>query len=383
MGSARRGHPGGAGRGRPDGAPLLRDGRPAFPGRRAYRRRRPDGRVRLPRAGADGRPVDDAARRAVPPRTGGGRLGGPRRRLLDDAGVALLRVGLAVSLTVEDLLRRVDLLAGPYSSGLTRAVAPIAEAHGVVLWNHGGAADDIHAQRLRAPVGILTPASRYFEPALRWIPDGPVLVLCRRASGFSAAVTAGAEAAARRQGRPVRIAMYSAADTLRRFVARLAAEPPALLLAAGRFEDDVALAGILSHGARPPTVLVAAGVRQFGEPLGVAANGFVGPSQWQAGADVVPDLGPSAAHFVRRFTACFGVAPDYPAAQAYAAGVVMSRCVELAGTLEQERLRAAAATLDCTTLFGRFRIDPVTGLQTGHEMLLVEWMEGRPRVVPV
>src|SRR5437899_2502851 len=62
-------------------------------------RRRLDGRVRLPRAGADRRPVDDAARRAVPPRPGGGRLGGPRRRLLDDAGVALLRVGLAVSLT--------------------------------------------------------------------------------------------------------------------------------------------------------------------------------------------------------------------------------------------------------------------------------------------
>ena len=137
------------------------------------------------------------------------------------------------------------------------------------------------------------------------------------------------------------------------------------------------------ENADAPTVLVAAGVRQFGEALGVAANGFVGPSQWQAGADVVPDLGSSAAHFVRRFTACFGVAPDYAAAQAYAAGVVMSRCVELAGTLDQERLRAAAATLDCTTLFGRFRIDPVTGLQTGHEMLLVEWVEGRRRVVPV
>src|SRR5438128_1782259 len=73
---------------------------------------------------------------------------------------------------VEDLLPRVDLLAGPYSSGLTRAVAPIAEAHGFVLWNHGGAADDIHAQGLRAPVGVLTPASRYFEPALRWVAAG-------------------------------------------------------------------------------------------------------------------------------------------------------------------------------------------------------------------
>ena len=284
---------------------------------------------------------------------------------------------------VEGLLRQVDLLAGPYSSGLTRAVAPIAETHGFVLWNHGGAADDIHAQRLRAPVGILTPASRYFERALRWIPDGPVLVLGRRASGFSAAVTAGTEAAARHLGRAVRAETYPAASHLPPFVERLSAEPPALLLAAGRFEDDVALARILSHGARPPTVLVAAGVRQFGEALGVAADAFVGPSQWEASADIVPDLGPSGPSFSRRFTARFGVAPDYPAAQAYAAGLVMSRCVELAGTLDQEKLRAAAATLDCTTLFGRFRIDPVTGLQTGHEMLLAEWAGGRRRVVPV
>ena len=37
---------------------------------------------------------------------------------------------------------RLDLLFGPYSSVLTLAVAPIAEAHGKILWNHGGSSDE-------------------------------------------------------------------------------------------------------------------------------------------------------------------------------------------------------------------------------------------------
>ena len=50
----------------------------------------------------------------------------------DDRGDRVL-----VRRQVEELLvrERVDLLAGPYSSGLTRAAAPLAETHGVVLWN--------------------------------------------------------------------------------------------------------------------------------------------------------------------------------------------------------------------------------------------------------
>ena len=31
---------------------------------------------------------------------------------------------------------RVDILIGPYSSGLTLAAAPVSERHGKILWNH-------------------------------------------------------------------------------------------------------------------------------------------------------------------------------------------------------------------------------------------------------
>ncbi len=59
----------------------------------------------------------------------------------------------------------------------------------------------------------------------------------------------------------------------------------------------------------------------------------------------------------------------------------MGRCIEIAGGLDQERLRAAAASLEVTTLFGPFRIDSGTGMQVGHEMLLVEWVRGRRRMI--
>src|SRR5438067_1072942 len=213
-------------------------------------------------------------------------------------------------------------------------------------------------------VGIPTPASRYMLPALRWATGGPVVILHRAASGFSAAVARGAEVEAARQGRAVRLEPYpTTREGLENFLGGVRAERPGLLVAAGRLADDVAVA------------------RAFGEALGAAADGFVGPSQWEPTALLAPDLGPTPHAFARRFRTRFGVTPDYPAAQAYAAGLIMGRCIEVAGGLDRERLRATATNLEVTTLFGPFRIDSGTGMQVGHEMLLVEWVRGRRHMI--
>jgi len=72
------------------------------------------------------------------------------------------------SLAKENVLRfltqdHVDLLIGPYSSGLTLAVAPLAEAHGKILWNHGGASDAIFQGSWRHLVSVPSPASDYLK----------------------------------------------------------------------------------------------------------------------------------------------------------------------------------------------------------------------------
>src|SRR2546428_3282626 len=69
------------------------------------------------------------------------------------------------------LLRRdcVDALFGPYSSGLTMAVAALAHEQGKVLWNHGGSSDEILNRGWPHLVSTPTPASDYLRDLPRWL----------------------------------------------------------------------------------------------------------------------------------------------------------------------------------------------------------------------
>src|SRR5436309_13797656 len=72
---------------------------------------------------------------------------------------------------VESIIRKddVDILLGPYSSHLTKAAAEICCAHQQLLWNHGGASDDIWHPDSDWIVSILSPASQYFQKLPQWI----------------------------------------------------------------------------------------------------------------------------------------------------------------------------------------------------------------------
>jgi hypothetical protein len=69
--------------------------------------------------------------------------------------------------------------------------------------------------------------------------------------------------------------------------------------------------------------------------------------------------------------------------QAAAAAVVAVRCAELAGDTRREDLWAAAASLDTSTLFGAFRIDSLSGMQTKHQTVLLRWVDGQPVLWPM
>lgn len=316
---------------------------------------------------------------------GAGRSLPLRLVVLDDGSeVARARTNVRTLLAEE----QVHLLLGPYSSGLTLAVAAQAEAARKVLWNHGGSSDAIYRQGWRYVVGISAPASTYFRPLPGYLrrghPGVSRIVLLRAARGtFAAEVAAGLCEAARPEGfDPVQVVPFASADREERLGEALARGPEALVLV-GSFEDEVAL--IRRRRKFPPGVrliaAVAAGVGAFGEMVGEAAEGVVGSSQWEPSGGGSPGGAQEALRFAADYRAAFGEEPDYPAAQAYAAGVVAGACVARAGSLEDDALRAAAAELDLVTSFGRFRIDPGTGRQVGHRPLLVQWRQGRKLIL--
>lgn len=289
----------------------------------------------------------------------------------------------------------VDLFFGPYSAGLTTAVAEVAESHGRLMWNHGGAGDALYARGYRNVVGILTPADRYLvgAPALarHADPEASTMVHVRIDTGaFARTVTRGVEAVARELGFTTTLELrYRPSQHHFREIARaIAAQEPDLLVSVGRIRHDIALAQALVNLPTAPriglAVVVATPVTEFADALGNAADGFIGPSQWEPAVSVAhPDFGPDAMQaltILQNTASASGVAVDYPMAQALAAGLVAERCVQEIGTVDETALREVAGALDFTTFYGRFRIDEA-GRQVGRSVALVQRQNGGKVVV--
>lgn len=126
---------------------------------------------------------------------------------------------------------------------------------------------------------------------------------------------------------------------------------------------------------------VGAGLEAFHEEVGDLAEDVIGPSQWEPAVHDPPHTGPTAEWFCAEFEKRFHRRPGYPAAQAFALGVVIMECLRRAESLEDGALLSAARGLDTTTLYGRFLLDPVTSRQIGHRVLLVQWRNGRKVVI--
>lgn len=292
---------------------------------------------------------------------------------------------------VEQLVneRKIDLLIGPYGSGLTLAAAEVADALQYVLWNHSGSSDEIFECNLSSVVGILTPASLYLCAILDLIktldPTARRVALFSAKTGFATDMAAGAVNWIKREGFTLTTQQTyrSGLEDFRPLLTSIVDAPPDIFLSVGRVEDDILLGRQLRE-LKPKIKavgLVVAAISRFKAVLHEHADGFFAPSQWEPQVRYRVDCGPSEEEFLIHYLKSATVPIDYPAAQGYVAGVVAQRCVETVGSLDQQALRAVASQLRCTTLYGPYAIDAKTGRQTAHPMLVTQWQKGRKEIV--
>jgi ABC-type branched-subunit amino acid transport system substrate-binding protein len=277
--------------------------------------------------------------------------------LIDDAGSAE-----AVIRAYSEWIGNVDLLIGPYASGLVREIAPLLRDSGQLLWNHGGSADDL-AQPMVA--SLAAPASSYLCGVVEIAASHGIghIVIVQGPGPFARAVADGAANRAREQGLHVQQTGAAVIDKLE--------TPEAAWLLAGHFEHDVDVARRLRNGRPQPPLIaaVAAGIRAFGRELGGEANGIYGPAQWWPDKSV-PAVAPAGTDFFRAYQARTGQEPSYVAAQAAAAGVLAS---------EAHRRQLTATDVshwDTSTLLGSFRLD-ANWRQVGHRITTVRWQDGQ------
>jgi branched-chain amino acid transport system substrate-binding protein len=295
---------------------------------------------------------------------------------------------------------RAGIIFGPYSSRLARVAAPIAEQHGRLFVNHGGADDELYSRGYKLIVGILSPASDYMRGFANLLSQLKLwrkrVAIVTAKSSFARAVATGLERAvaerfARRHGVRIRVKWNGTFDpnsTPSDLFPALIRNRVNALASAGSYQHDLhVMRAIASSNLNIPVLgCVAAGVRRFALDLGELVEGIVGPSQWESSAEDNPEgspaLGPTPAEFVRRMrNAGTADSVDYPSAQIYAAGLLTTAALASAASLDDNHVRAAFSDLRTTTMFGEFSIDRVTGRQLGHKMLLVQWHRGRKVII--
>src|SRR5215469_17367597 len=203
---------------------------------------------------------------------------------------------------------QIDILIGPYSSGLAEAAADIAEEYKKILWNYGGSSDEIFSHGRRYLVGIASPASDYLRALPSWLAEerpalGRICVLYSGKGTFAWHVARGVLESALGVGRhsvhlvPVNVPW----DDHETILGVLSGIAPEVVVLVGSLQDELSIMRIRDRW--PATVhavaAVAAGVSVFSTELGSIADGVLGPSQWEPTMASNPNiLGPTSDWFL-------------------------------------------------------------------------------------
>jgi len=295
---------------------------------------------------------------------------------------------------------KVHAIFTPYSSGLTLAGAPIAEKYGIVYMDHGGASDKIFKQGFEYVVQTIGPGSKYHAGTLDMIknadPTAKKVALAYEDSEFARSVMDGAKAHALELGFDIvfeRTYPKGVTD-LTPLLSALKATSPDVVIGGGHFEDGQLFnrqMADLDIDVRAFSLIAAATLPAFYDALTTLAEGVMGPSHWEYGVTFSSEaaakenltwIGPSQDEFVQLFKDVLGkdIIPDYHAAEAGAAVLALVLGIESAKSVDSDKVRAALGNLTFMSFYGSWKVDK-TGKQIGHDMVDVQWQDGKRVIV--
>ena len=288
-----------------------------------------------------------------------------------------------------------NFLISPYSSGLTDAAAVIGEQYGQVMITTGAASDATYMKGYKSVYQLYTPASRYLTGAVDLLGSldsaAKKIAFVNENDKFSTDVVNAAKAYA--EGKGYEVVLFEGYDTgtadFAPFINKIIGASPDAIMGGGHFPDGSTFAKQLyeKHVAvKFISLLVAPPELKFVD-IGDAAEGVIGPSQWEPQANYSEEsakaagiawYGPSVADFVSAYKAKYGEDPAYHAAGGYAAGLILQKAIETAGSVEPDKIRATLDAMDLMTFYGHVKFDVTAeahGLQIAHEMVYIQWQK--------
>lgn len=295
---------------------------------------------------------------------------------------------------------KADFLVSPYSSGLTDAAAVIAQQNNKIMLTAGAASDSTYKKGFTLVYQTYTPASRYLTGAVDILanldPKAKKIAIVHEKDKFSTDVVTDLKKYAESKGFNVVLfeGYDSGATDFAPFINKIPPDVDAIM-GGGHFADTSTFAKqIYEKGVKPKVValLVAPPEPKFAE-LGDACVGIIGASQWEPAAKYSPEaakaqnvdwVGPTVAEFVKAYKAKFNEEPSYHSAGGYVAGLIIEEAIRRAGVIATDKVKAELDKMDIFTFYGRIKFDTTpgaNGLQTGHEMVYIQWMKDAGKYV--
>lgn len=293
---------------------------------------------------------------------------------------------------------KVQYMLGPYSSGLTKAIAPVTEKYQIPMVEAEGASRSLFNKGYKYLFAVLSTSEQYLASAITLAaemaeksgksPGDVKVAVAVENDPFSLDIRAGVLDDAKK---------FDMNIVVDEKLPRDLSDMSAILTKVKLLKPDLLVVSGHSKGA-------ATAVRQIGEmninvpmiaithceaadvtgKFGKTANGVLCSTQWAETLSYEDPIFGTAANYEQEFKAAYPEYAEktvpYQTAQASAAVYVFKDAFERAGSLDKDKIRDALAETDMSTFYGQIRFSEA-GNNIAKPMVLRQIQDGKYNVV--
>jgi branched-chain amino acid transport system substrate-binding protein len=326
---------------------------------------------------------------------GGVKVGGKTYKLAikyyDDESTSARGAQLVERLITQDGIK---FVLGPYSSGLTKAIAPVTEKYGVPMVEGNGADRSLFTHGFRYLFAVLNTSDHYLRAAVNLLgehakdvgkkPSDLSLAIAVENDDFSMDVRDGVAEDAKRLGMKIVVDDKLPPDLtdMSATLTKVKALRPDMLAVSGHAKGAaLAVREVADQQVYVPMLaLTHCDSAQVAEQLPKQSEYAVCGSQWDESLSYSDRWFGSARDYAQRFKKEFGYDAPYQAAESTASVLVFVDAFARAKSLDQKKVRDAIASTDLMTFYGPIEFDG-SGKNVAKSMVLYQIQGGRYRVV--
>ena len=258
----------------------------------------------------------------------------------------------------------VEYMLGPYSSGMTKAIAPVSEKFGVPMVEAEGASRSLFTQGYKYLFAVLSTSEQYLATAIDFAaekspdPKSVKIALAFEGDPFSMDVRAGVMDKINEYGMKVIIDDQLPADLsdMSTTLTKVKALKPDALIISGHSKGAATAARQIDEMKVnvPMIAMTHCEAAKVQEKFPKTSNGFLCPTQWVETLSKSDPMFGSAAEWNAGFKEDYPsyTSVPYQSAQASAAVYVFKKAFEAANSFDKDKLRDAISAVEMETFYG-------------------------------